>query len=71
MMQTFFVIFCVFYFLIKLTDETEEKYFESSYENPFDPFERNAVKIEKFKWPNGKILYRFNEKYCEPLKSLF
>lgn len=44
-----------------------DTYFETFYENPFDPFNRNAVKIDKFKWPNGRILYQFDETYCEYL----
>lgn len=66
-MRTFALNLCVLllFLLVKRSAETEEKYFETFYENPFDPFERNAVKMESYKWPHGKILYRFNEKYSK------
>lgn len=41
---------------------TEANYFESFYDEP-EQTGRNAVKLEKYKWPNGIVPYIFHREY--------
>lgn len=40
-------------------------YFETLFSSPVDPLNRNSIKMNQFKWPNGVVHYEFSEDYCK------
>lgn len=38
-------------------------YFETFYNSPIDPVQRNALKMKDYKWPNGVVYYEFGDEY--------
>lgn len=59
-----FINFVQFVLFLKLSNQSEQlKYYEDFFYQPKDALNRNALKIDDYKWPNGIVYYEFSDEY--------
>lgn len=61
-------LFDFFYYFILLTvlllaGNEGSSYFETYFDSPVDSLNRNALKMDNYKWPTGVVYYEFDSTY--------